>query len=110
MELTKRKMASDDDMITLPNGNKVRNATKCGNCGAGDDLKKCNKCHAEAYCSRGKFDVSYVECSYLCHLNLILFIILCTRYFVSFDRVSGRSLEATQINVQVIMQVEQRRK
>ena len=54
--LTGRTMASDDDdMITLPNGNKVRNATKCGNCGAtGDDLKKCNKCHAEAYCSRGE--------------------------------------------------------
>jgi len=47
-------MASDDDdMITLPNGNKVRNATECGNCGATGDLKKCNKCHAEAYCSRG---------------------------------------------------------
>jgi hypothetical protein len=100
-------MASDDDMITLPNGNKVRNATECGNCGAtGDDLKKCNKCHVEAYCSRGElitpsyFMLNAFLSSQFIHSIFIIFY---------FNRVSGRSLEATQINVQVIMQVEQRR-
>ena len=90
-------MASDDDdMITLPNGNKVRNATECGNCGAtGDDLKKCNKCHAEAYCSRGEL------MSFLCmlneffrRLNLLIYILT---YYLSFEQ-SVRSLTGSNTN------------
>ena len=45
----------DNDFIIMPNGSKVRNPKKCGNCGTTENLKKCIKCMSEAYCSKGKF-------------------------------------------------------
>ena len=44
----------DNDFIIMPNGSKVRNPKKCGNCGTTENLKKCIKCMSEAYCSKGK--------------------------------------------------------
>ncbi len=70
----KETMASDDDMITLPNGSKFKNPKKCGNCGATENLKKC-KCLAEAYCSRGA--KKYLYTSLLCHINLLIYALIC---------------------------------
>mmetsp|Transcript_15165 Transcript_15165/g.21537 ORF Transcript_15165/g.21537 Transcript_15165/m.21537 type:complete len:409 (-) Transcript_15165:215-1441(-) len=83
-------MSSDDDMTTLPNGSKVRNPKKCGNCGATENLRKCNKCMAEAYCSRDCQVAHWKQHKFMCKLSCKL-------------NKAGNSMEALQVIMQLQM-------